>query len=318
MVTSDRPVRRALILSGGGGRGAYQVGVWRRLQEVGWQPDLVCGTSIGSVNGALICSGLDADRMQELWLSLDGKGIFSVSLWQRIKYRCNKLLGRHPDWPALMDSEPLRRMLSEAVDEERLRRDAPRLVVAATNVCRGTVEYFTGAELSVQHIVASCSIPIVFPWVEIGGELYWDGGILSNTPVFPAIEAGACEILVVLLCPAGGQVTEPPKTTREAVTRMFDMLTLGSAQSLNQSLSYHLGNDLRASTGTLSKDHCMDMGDIRIGLVAPRGESSIAAVMDLDPGRVKARIADGYQDAREQLVRFLHSEKQLNNVNISS
>ena len=314
MVTSDRPVRRALILSGGGGRGAYQVGVWRRLQEVGWQPDLVCGTSIGSVNGALICSGLDADRMQALWVSLDGKGIFNVSLWRRVKYRVNKLLGRHPDWPALMDSEPLRRTLSEAVDEQRIRQGEPRLVVAATNVCRGIVEYFTGAELSVQHIVASCSIPIVFPWCEIGGELYWDGGILSNTPVFPAIEAGACEILVVLLSPAGGQVTEPPKTTREGIARMFDMLTLGSAQSLNQSLSYHLGSDLRANADTLSREHCMDMGDIRVGLVAPRGESSIATVMDLDPKHVTERITAGYNDAREQLDKFLTPDKYSNQL----
>jgi NTE family protein len=76
MSESTPSIRRALILSGGGGRGAYQVGVWRRLQEVGWQPDIVCGTSIGAINGALIGSGWDAQRMEQLWGSLHEK-IFS-------------------------------------------------------------------------------------------------------------------------------------------------------------------------------------------------------------------------------------------------
>tara|TARA_R110001592_G_scaffold363371_1_gene685416 strand:+ start:6603 stop:7307 length:705 start_codon:yes stop_codon:yes gene_type:complete len=192
-------IKRALILSGGGGRGAYQVGVWRRLQEVGWQPDMVCGTSIGSINGALIGSGWDADRLEAFWASLDRKRAFRVSLWQRIKYRVNRLLGRHPNFPALLDNELLRQTLSEAIDVERLRDDQPRVTVAATNVCQARLEYFSSEQLSVAHVLASCSIPVLFPWCEIDGELYWDGGVMANTPIFPALEAGATEILVVLL-----------------------------------------------------------------------------------------------------------------------
>jgi NTE family protein len=270
---------------------------------------MVCGTSIGSINGALICSGWDADRMEGLWESLHSRRIFSVSLWRRLKYRVNRLLGRHPDWPAFMDSEPLRRTLSEAVDEQRIRQNQPSLVVAATNVRRAIIEYFSGEALSIEHIVASCSIPIIFPWCEIEGEIYWDGGILSNTPIFPALEAGACEILVVMLSPIAGQVTEPPKTTREGISRMFDMITLGSAQSLSQSLSYHLGKDLRTQADTLSHQHYLDLGDLRVGIVAPKVESSLATVMDLDPHNVKARITAGYNDAREQLKGFFEKPR---------
>ncbi|MEH6637551.1 MAG: patatin-like phospholipase family protein, partial [Halioglobus sp.] len=79
MTESAPPIKRALILSGGGGRGAYQVGVWRRLQEIGWQPDIVCGTSIGAINGALIGSGWDARRLEAFWESLDRKRAFRVS-----------------------------------------------------------------------------------------------------------------------------------------------------------------------------------------------------------------------------------------------
>jgi NTE family protein len=266
---------------------------------------LVCGTSIGSINGALICSGWDADKMEELWTSLDNKKIFSVSLARRIKYRMKKWLGRHPNWPAFIDSEPLRETLSEAVDVQRIRQNQPRLVVAATNFRRAIIEYFTGEDLSIEHILASCSIPVVFPWCEIEGELYWDGGILSNTPVFPAIEAGAREILVVMLSPIGGQLTETPKTTVEGISRMFDMMTLASSQSLNQSLAYHLGRDLRSHTNTLSQQILLDLGDIRVGVVAPKVDPSITTVMGLDPEHVKVRIAAGYNDAREQLNNFL-------------
>lgn len=75
---SSPPLRRALVLSGGG-RGAYQLGVWRRLQELNWTPDIVCGTSIGAINGALIGSGWDADQLQQLWGQLHEKKVFNIS-----------------------------------------------------------------------------------------------------------------------------------------------------------------------------------------------------------------------------------------------
>ncbi|KAA1194029.1 patatin-like phospholipase family protein [Pseudohalioglobus sediminis] len=299
-----RPVRRALVLSGGGGRGAYQVGVWRRLQELNWQPDLVCGTSIGSLNGAFICSGWGADDMEQLWYSLHQKRVLRVSVWKRLKYRINTLLGRHPPWPALIDNGPLRDVLAEVLDEETLRQAHPRLTVAATNVRRAMVEYFSAEQLSIEHLLASCAIPVVFPWCEINGELYWDGGVLANTPVFPAIEAGATEILVVMLSPAGGQVTDAPRTTREAVTRMFDLVTLGSSQSLSQALALQYGRDLKAHTRALAESGEVVLGETRVGVVAPRIDPGISSVLDLDPKHIGPRIEAGYRDATEQLAQF--------------
>ena len=128
----------------------------------------------------------------------------------------------------------------------RLRDDQPRVTVAATNVCRARLEYFSGEQLSVDHVVASCSIPVVFPWCEIDGELYWDGGVMQNTPIFPAIEAGATEILVVLLAPLAGEPIQPPTTTRAAFAWALDIITIGSAKSLMQDLAYLLGMDLHS------------------------------------------------------------------------
>jgi NTE family protein len=309
MTESPPPIKRALILSGGGGRGAYQVGVWRRLQEIGWQPDLVCGTSIGSINGALIGSGWSAERLEAFWQALDRKQAFRVSLWRRIKYRIDRLLGRHTDFPALLDNEPLRQTLLEAIDVRRLRDNQPRVTVAATNVCRARLEYFSGEQLSVEHILASCSIPVVFPWSEINGELFWDGGVMANTPVFPALEAGATEILVVLLAPLVGAPVPPPKTTVEAFSWAFDMITIGSAGSLLHELAYNLGVDLATSRDTLTRQQFMDLGDIRVGVVAPRTAWGIESVLDLNPQRIDSRIAAGYEDAASQLTGFIQQPR---------
>ena len=310
MTESPPPIKRALILSGGGGRGAYQVGVWRRLQEIGWQPDLVCGTSIGSINGALIGSGWSAERLEAFWQALDRKQAFRVSLWRRIKYRIDRLLGRHTDFPALLDNEPLRQTLLEAIDVRRLRDNQPRVTVAATNVCRARLEYFSGEQLSVEHILASCSIPVVFPWSEINGELFWDGGVMANTPVFPALEAGATEILVVLLAPLVGAPVPPPKTSVEVFSWAFDMITIGSAGSLLHELAFNRGVDLATSRDTLTRQQFMDLGDIRVGVVAPRTAWGIESVLDLNPQHINGRIAAGYEDAANQLTGFMQQPRE--------
>lgn len=301
MTESSPPIRRALVLSGGGGRGAYQVGVWRRLQELQWMPDMVCGTSIGAINGALIGSGWDADQMQQLWGRLHEKKVFKISAWRQFKYRVNKLLGRHPNWPALMDNTPAREMLTEVIDLQRLRLDQPRVVVAATNVCRSRLEYFSGDTLTVEHILASCSIPVVFPWCEIDGELYWDGGVMANTPIAPAIAAGATEILVVLMAPLAGERVDPPQSTRQALSWAFDMITIGSAKNLAQSLVHHFGGDLLDYERSMSERHLVELGGIRIGIVEPSLASGLDSVLDLDPHNVANRIEAGYEDASTQI-----------------
>ena len=299
MTESKFQPHRALILSGGGGRGAYQVGVWRRLEEMGWKPDMVCGTSIGAINGALIGSGWSAYRLEAFWGSLHGNDVFTLSVGRRIKYQVYRLFGKCPDWPAFMDNEPLRKILLDSIDVGKMRDSEPEVVVAATNVLRAKLEYFSGEQLSVEHVLASCSIPVVFPWCEINGELYWDGGAMANTPIFPALKAGAKEILIVLLAPLAGEPIQPPATTRAALSWAFDIITIGSAKTLMQDLSHHLGMDLRNSSDILASKHFLDLGDIRIGVIAPRITTSVSSVLDLNPQEVRQRMSAGYDDARD-------------------
>ena len=310
MSDSGNTVRRALVLSGGGGRGAYQAGVWRRLQEIGWKPDMVCGTSIGSVNGALIGSGYDADKLEDFWQTLHQHKIINLSLWKRLKYHFKKMVGKNPEWQAYMSSEPLREVLTEAIDIDRLRQDNPRVTVAATNIRTAKLEYFSGEELLVDHIVASCSIPLVFPWCEIAGERYWDGAVYSNTPVFPALDAGAKEILVVLLTPMVGTDMSTPTSTAEAICWSLDMLTEASLQTLARSLAFHVRDDVRDYETELATRHVARFGDLKVGVVAPTASLGLASILDLDPENIRDRLETGYRDATEQLKAFHRPDDQ--------
>jgi NTE family protein len=206
--------RRALILSGGGGRGAYHCGVLEYLEIVGWRPDILVGTSIGAINAAAIASGHDAQALQSLWRGLTTDGV------QRIRTDLFDL----GNWTYLLDNSPWRQSLIQAnwFDFDRINSDAaPTLVVTATDVYTGRLTVFSNrmlepgksqgprskvvqhVSLTLDHILASCSIPIVYPWTRIaeGGGPYWDGAVVSNTPLGTALRAGATDIIVVLLSP---------------------------------------------------------------------------------------------------------------------
>lgn len=201
-----------LVLQGGGALGAYQVGVYRALHEAGVEPDWVVGTSIGAVNAALIAGNEPADRLErleEFWRRVahgplqrllgawpGGAGPFAANMLTVVSgipafFRPNPwaFLGPHVPLGAeaagYYDTAPLRATLEDLVDFGRVNRRATRLTVGAANVGTSEMRYFDsrGMDLDARHVMASGALPPAFPPVRIDGELYWDGGILSNTPV---------------------------------------------------------------------------------------------------------------------------------------
>ena len=234
MTTENR--KRALVLSGGGGRGAYHVGVMRFLEEHEWFPDIVVGTSIGAVNGAAIASGHSA---HSLW-----------SLWQRLrtsdvqKPHLNPLSGTF-----LLDTAPLRETLEREgwVNFDRINSEdaAVHLRVTATEVNTGHLHIFGNSPdaypskmrrepLGLDHIIASCSIPIVYPATQLHGNLYWDGATVANTPLGPAIDAGAEEIVVVIMTPWETDEenrAETPRNFLSAASTMLEWALLASFQA---------------------------------------------------------------------------------------
>lgn len=207
--------RIALVLQGGGALGAYQAGIYQALHEHELTPDWVVGTSIGAINAAIIAGNEHANRLPRLrefwervahddnldltrvpdqarqfnsWLAtLDAMtrgvpGFFSP----RMPSLFPAGLAVAPEAASFYDTKALRETLLELIDFDYLNTArGMRLTVNAVKVTSGKLVSFdnAGQAVGVDHIMASGALPPGFPPVRIGGELYWDGGLYSNTPL---------------------------------------------------------------------------------------------------------------------------------------
>lgn len=223
MLTKDP--KRALVLSGGGGRGAYHVGVLRFLEEHEWLPDVVVGTSIGAVNGAALASGHTANSLWALWRKLRTKHV------------------QKPNWNpfssvSLLDTSPLRdTLLNEGwVDFKRINdpeKTAVHLRITATEISTGLLQIFSNSlnnktEITVDHILSSCSIPLIYPHTSLGETKYWDGAVVANTPLSAAIATGAEEIFVVIMTPIKqtGDTTSVPTLPSSMPTNLYEAASM--------------------------------------------------------------------------------------------
>ncbi len=192
--------QRALVLSGGGGRGAFQVGVFEHLESIGWKPDIIVGTSIGSMNAAVYAVGGIA-QLQKMWETIRTKDMHRF--W-RLK-----------PWSSLFDRTPWKRTLEKYVPEDQLAQIKMPIYMVATDITTGHPTVYINGEkpeqnkglyarvpaLKQEHLLASSSIPYVYAPIGIEANQHWDGAVMYNSPLRPAIDAGAEEILMVLLSP---------------------------------------------------------------------------------------------------------------------
>lgn len=214
-----------LVLQGGGALGAYQGGVYEGMVELGFAPDWVTGVSIGAVNAALIAGNPPARRiarLREFWnIVSSGMPLTGPAILDPLRLAFNRLSATataafgvpgfffpripppylapegSPGALSVYDAAPLRETLRELVDFDLVNSKSVRLSVGATNVHTGNSEYFDNRDTTItpEHIMASGALPPGFAPVVIGGNHYWDGGIVSNSPLWyvlddsPAISA---------------------------------------------------------------------------------------------------------------------------------
>ncbi len=199
-----------LVFQGGGALGAYQVGVYRALHDAGIEPDWVVGTSIGAINASIIAGSPPSERMDRLhafwkrveqdrfvgaplpaWFNAAARNLMAVmtGIPSFFQPRPAAFLSPHSplggDGAGYYSVEPLGRTLSDLIDFGQINQGPMRLSVGAASVSSGEMIYFDSQErpIDLRHVLASGALPPAFPAVRIDGELYWDGGILSNTPV---------------------------------------------------------------------------------------------------------------------------------------
>ncbi len=219
-VSTERPPfeRIALILQGGGALGAYQAGVYQALAEANLHPDWVAGVSIGAANAALVAGNPPEKRVQQMrafWetvssppfgvatasgVSIEGEYMHAaVNQWRSMGVLLGGAPGfftpripppylhppGSPEALSFYDVAPMKATLERLVDFDRINAGAIRFSVGATNVRTGNFVYFdsTTHQIGPEHVMASGSLPPGFPATEIEGEHYWDGGLVSNTPL---------------------------------------------------------------------------------------------------------------------------------------
>lgn len=217
----------ALVLQGGGALGAYQAGIYQALHEAGLEPDNVAGVSIGGINGAIIAGNTREHRLprlREFW-----EGVTSRKTWlftpdgddaRKARNTWSSLMATLLGQPnffapnpinpwfsprggrtatAFYDTTPLRETLLRLIDFDLLNSGAVRYAAGAVNVINGNFAFFDSRHTAIlpEHVMASGALPPAFPMIRIGTDYYWDGGLVSNTPLQQILEhAGSDNLLV--------------------------------------------------------------------------------------------------------------------------
>jgi NTE family protein len=241
---------RVLVLQGGGALGSYQAGVFEALSEAHLCPDWVAGISIGAINAAIIAGnpvGSRVRRLTEFWeLVTSGVTGAAPSLGDGFRRQWNQLAASltmtkgapgffKPIFPPVMpwlkgplgyyDTSPLKATLERLIDWDLLNDGPTRVSVGAVNVETGNFRYFDNRNerLGPAHIMASGALPPGFPPVEIDGQYWWDGGLVSNTPLEYVLDNEKDSDLLIFqvdLFPARGPM---PQTISEADERVKDI-----------------------------------------------------------------------------------------------
>lgn len=253
--------RVALALQGGGALGSYQAGVYQALDEAGIELDWIAGVSIGAINAALIAGTPPGKRIAALrafwdevstepscaaWLSclppaftgaevvrtgLDHLSAMTTAIGGVTSMLAPRVLPAWA-WPAgspnalsFYDSTPLRESLARFVDFDRINAGPMRFSVGAVNIRTGNFGYFDTAahQIRLEHILASAALPPMFPPVEVDGEHYWDGGLVSNTPLQWMVECEPPEDSLVFQVDVWNTRGEQPLDLGEVVTRQKEI-----------------------------------------------------------------------------------------------
>jgi NTE family protein len=374
---STEPIR-ALILSGGGGRGAFHAGVYKYLMKNhkvnvdathsgAWEPQIIVGTSIGAVNGAAIAQGMSADRLVEVWKSLEehdiqalppgmrgiarwaARAIFKELMNARLpqvtqqeatspipkefwpplpllpRWVAERLIGY---WINLLDTGPLRKTLFTrfGLDEEKLGVSEKALLIAATKVRTGERVLFSNREvmdhkrgaprsdvftgITADRILASCSIPLVYPWTFDAetDAAYWDGALVANTPLGPAIDmmgkdtSVPAEVVVVMMTPwwesgdpAPAKADAEPRSFGDAITWMLDWMLLASfRENLKMIRAFNELARMERKEGQPPYRYRL----VTPLIVAPLEFLQVERIIDYD-GDVSAKLIDeGYKAAK--------------------
>lgn len=344
------PREVALLLQGGGALGSFQSGVYERLDELGIDVSWVAGISIGAANAAIIAGNPPhrrISRLKKFWYTLSG-GMPNVILPDFDPIREAAHLGaaatvatfgvpgmfRPRLWPAALmpegtpgaiifyDSAPLKDTLDACIDWDLLNDGPVRLSVGAVDVETGNFAYWDtrgpggNTRIDARHIMASGALPPGLPPIEIDGRWYWDGGIVSNTPLSHVLNHQTDDMLVfqVDLFPAEGPM---PRQMTDVYSRMKDIqyssrtrqvtdqyLRLRREHGAIKALLDKLPPNLRNDPDALRLSGMLDCASVNIVHLIYRSRNWESGAKDFEFSR--STMLDHWSQGREAVEEVMH------------
>jgi predicted acylesterase/phospholipase RssA len=349
-------MKEAVVLSGGGGFAAYEVGVLKGLFEMHpeMRPEIFTGASAGSYNAALMVS-LEAEgpqaaagHLERVWMEriaahprtfengvfrlrgdfpryldalfspnlavepfiemADDASFFAQDILNRATHALfsRGSLSRRAfelvDLTAFFSAEPMHNLIKETIDFARIREARTQLSVAATDWLTGAIKTFRNADMTDETghlaIAASSAIPGIFPPVELNGRHYADGGVLVNTPLAPAIRAGADVLHVVYLSPEARDVPLPGM--RNTVDTLERLLIIGTSGRITADI-----DNLRRINRTIREGGSTIYAPLTVHRYHPKKSlGGVLGLLDFRKSRVAQLIERGYRDALEHDERY--------------
>jgi NTE family protein len=329
--TKTAKTNTAIAFQGGGALGAYAFGAVKRIyeSEPNFRPSCLSGVSIGAFTAAIVASHPEdpVPKLQAFWddltalhyaflppeadkfLAYFGNSSF---YWPRLDYF------RLPFWTSFYDLSPIRRTLQRHVDFDRIAKGDVKLVVTATNIKSGEIVEFCNGDpdnpLTMEHLIASGSLPPSYPAKQIGDDQFWDGGLFDNTPLSALLQqidradAATTRIIVINLFPSEGTI---PKTMLDVWDRMTE-LQFANKTGKDVSLARRI-NKLVAIIEKLQgvpADHAEsilaqpEFSDVakykvfeNIIAIANNEPEPLSSSADFSRASIERRIAAGYRDA---------------------
>ncbi|MBO0904188.1 patatin-like phospholipase family protein [Jiella sonneratiae] len=342
-----------LVFQGGGALGSYQGGVFEAMERRGARPDWVSGISIGAINAALVAGnppGKRASAVRRFWEEVSSAitfgpplpGLFLQTAFNEASAASTALYGVpgffKPRFPptylvpdgnpadiGYYDTRPLRATLERLVDFDLLNDGETRVSLGAVNVATGNFRYFDTAETRIgpEHVMASGALPPGFPPVEIEGEWYWDGGLVSNTPLQYVLERDhrddMCIFQVDLFAARGPlprtifDVAEREKDIRFSSRTRFNTDVMKEQRKLKRALHRLLDKlpaELAADPDVELLSAATNDASVTIVHLINRRKAASRDSKDYEFSRrsVDERWRDGFGDAEQTLddPRFVH------------
>lgn len=317
--TKGSEVRLGLVLAGGGANGAFEVGVVAAIEDAGLRPTILSGTSAGALNAAGLAHGLDAAALTEAWEGIRAGDVYRLrcDVWRALRpggWLTGRGVGRALagiGWTWLLETAPLRETVREVLGADRL--DVPDdlvLNVSAVDKPTGELVRFTNrlppehrrspsyreVDLGVDHLMASAAIPLAFRPAEHAGTRWWDGGLVANTPLAPAM-AHEPDAVIVVTTATRERPALRPESLADAVGLLIDNV-----------LGHSLAADLRQAR--LINELCRldperhDRREVDLLVIEPTG-LDLGGALDFSADLARRRVELGREVGAQQLANWL-------------